>query len=73
MNLHFGTSNSFQIPDVLFTLKRIVHLEMAGNSIEVSALHSLSCIHAPKIDLRRNALIGLDRKLYIVSLRRMKA
>ncbi|VDK70361.1 unnamed protein product [Onchocerca ochengi] len=45
-----------QIPDVLFTLKRIQHLEMAGNNIEVSALHSLSCIHVSKIDLRRNTL-----------------
>lgn len=45
-----------QIPDVLFTLKRILHLEMAGNEIGVPALHSLSCMHAQKIDLRRNAL-----------------
>ncbi|VDP20031.1 unnamed protein product [Onchocerca flexuosa] len=29
---------------------------MAGNNIEVSALHSLSCTHVSKIDLRRNAL-----------------
>lgn len=46
----------FQIPDVLFTLKRILHLEMAGNEIGVPSLHSLSCMHAQKIDLRRNAL-----------------
>ncbi|VDK28063.1 unnamed protein product [Gongylonema pulchrum] len=45
-----------QIPDVLFTLKRLLHLEMAGNEISVSALHSLSCILAQNIDLRRNIL-----------------
>ncbi|VBB33867.1 unnamed protein product, partial [Acanthocheilonema viteae] len=59
LDLSFNRFN--QIPDVLFTLKRIQYLEMAGNNIEVSALHSLSCIHAPKINLRRNALTGAVR------------
>ncbi|VIO92581.1 Uncharacterized protein BM_BM8058 [Brugia malayi] len=59
LDLSFNRFN--QIPDVLFTLKRTVHLEMAGNNIEISALHSLSCIHASKIDLRRNALRGAIR------------
>ncbi|CAG9536191.1 unnamed protein product [Cercopithifilaria johnstoni] len=59
LDLSFNRFN--QIPDILFTLKRIQHLEMAGNNIEVSALHFLPCIHAPKIDLRRNALTGTVR------------
>uniref|UniRef100_A0A915PXJ7 PPM-type phosphatase domain-containing protein n=1 Tax=Setaria digitata TaxID=48799 RepID=A0A915PXJ7_9BILA len=59
LDLSFNRFN--QIPDVLFTLKRIIHLEMAGNEIGISALHSLSCIHAQKIDLRRNALTSTIR------------
>lgn len=45
-----------QLPYVLFTNKRIVHVEMAGNEINAEALHSISCIHSQKIDLRRNVL-----------------
>ncbi|KAM3715875.1 Protein phosphatase PHLPP-like protein, partial [Dirofilaria immitis] len=62
LDLSFNRFN--QIPDVLFALKQILHLEMAGNNIEVSALHSLSCIHASKIDLRRN---GLRRTMRLTS------
>ncbi|EFO23985.2 hypothetical protein LOAG_04501 [Loa loa] len=63
LDLSFNRFNqaTILIPDILFTVKRILHVEMAGNNIEVSALHSLPCIHSLKIDLRRNALTGTVR------------
>ncbi|VDM42032.1 unnamed protein product [Toxocara canis] len=45
-----------QIPDVLFNLKRLSFIQLAGNEISSSSLHALSGVRASKLDLRRNVL-----------------
>uniref|UniRef100_A0A915BNH5 PPM-type phosphatase domain-containing protein n=1 Tax=Parascaris univalens TaxID=6257 RepID=A0A915BNH5_PARUN len=45
-----------QIPDVIFSLKRLLLIQLAGNEVSSSSLHTLSGVHAHKLDLRRNAL-----------------
>ncbi|VDN55001.1 unnamed protein product [Dracunculus medinensis] len=44
------------IPEVIFAFKKLPSIELAGNEIQSSVLHSLASVQAKKLNLRRNLL-----------------